>query len=711
MNRSDHLKSLLFLVLMGGFVIGVTACGNRPGGAGIGVGTGSDGDAGDGGGGSDGGGDLGDPDIDVSPLSIAFNDDDPTSTNPASITVNNNGTRVLSVSETTLTGSAAFSITDGGAPFTVAAGATHLIEITFGTISVDTEAAILTVTSDDPDESAVSVQLLGGASNVIDSAVDQDRSFGDLFADPGEPDYFIDGSISISGDVEIEPGVTLAFEPGATITVSDSGSIHAVGTADEPIVFTGTVETPGNWIGINVFSNNPLNEIRFAQVSFGGNRLGSGQSVEANVYVQSTGSLSITDSSITDGRGYGIAIEDGAVITEFARNSFARNQEAPLRIPTGLLGSLDDASTFAVENANEYIDVFGGDVDDDAIWKAQDVPYHFEGTPSIAADVVILPGFVGEFETNAGWLVADSGSLSAVGTAASPITLTGAVEAAGQWRGVNIFSANPLNELTHCVIAYAGSSLGSGQSELAGVYLQSTSALTLSNTSIESSGGFGLSAESGASLNGFSTNRFTGNVEAAVYIPATLAGRMDAASTFMGGNGMDWVNVRGAAITADAQLVALDVPYRFEDNGTTIDAAVTIEAGATLAFASNAGIAVSDGGSLAASGSSGDPILFTADSEYESGTGTAGYWRTLNFFSASPANVLDNVVLEFGGGQLGSGQSQPANLYIQSTGNVTLTNSTLRSSGGWATYTENGGTLTESGNTFSGNASGDVGTP
>ena len=657
------------------------------------------------------GGVLGDPDIDVFPLSIVFNEDDPASTNPSTITVSNNGTRVLSISATTIEGSAAFSITDGAAPLVVAAGASRVIEVMFGTISVDTEAAVLRIESDDPDEAAIQVQLLGGASNVIDATVDQDRTFGNLFADPNEPDYYIDRSISVTGDISIEPGVTIAYEAGAALTVQTDGSINLVGTAQEPVVLTGTTEAAGTWIGVNIFSNNPRNEIRFAQIAFAGNRLGSGQQVAANVYVQSGASLSISDTSITDGRAYGMAAETGAMITEFARNSFARNEEAPMRIPANLVGAIDADSTFVGGNTNEYIEVFPSSIEDDAEWNGQDAPYRFDGAPTIDAAVVILPGFTAEFEANAELRVSADGSISAVGTADNKITFRGAVEAPGTWRSINVFSFNPLNELTHCVVAHAGGSLGSGQNGSACVYIQSSGALSLTNSRIEDSGSLGLMAEQGASILEFAANEFVSNTDAAVDIPASLAGMMDGASMLAGGNGDEWVNIDGDNVVDDATWNALDVPYRFEDNSTSIDAAVTIEAGASLAFAVDAGLQVSASGSLNADAGSGDAILFTADREYSEGTGTPGFWRSVNFFSNSPANVMDNVIVEFAGGSLGSGQNQSANVYVQSSASLTLTNSIVRSSGGFAAWVETNGTLTESDNTFSNNASGDVGTP
>lgn len=73
----------------------------------------------------------------------------------------------------------------------------------------------------------------------------------------------VDGNTDVEGTLTIEPGVTLRFDRGTLLSMAGTssasgngdlalGSLHAVGTADRPIVFTSASATPaaGDWGGL-----------------------------------------------------------------------------------------------------------------------------------------------------------------------------------------------------------------------------------------------------------------------------------------------------------------------------------------------------------------------------------------------------------------------------------------------------------------------------
>lgn len=76
------------------------------------------------------------------------------------------------------------------------------------------------------------------------------------------------GNYTLKGIVKVAPGVTLTIEPGATFTATKSevsglvvlkgGKINAVGTADQPIVFTSDNKKPGDWCGITIYGDAPI---------------------------------------------------------------------------------------------------------------------------------------------------------------------------------------------------------------------------------------------------------------------------------------------------------------------------------------------------------------------------------------------------------------------------------------------------------------------
>jgi hypothetical protein len=77
--------------------------------------------------------------------------------------IRNEGYQGLSVTSTNLTGASAaeFAIVSGGAPFTVAPGATHEVTVTFAPASVGTKAATLAIASNDAGRNQLNVALAG----------------------------------------------------------------------------------------------------------------------------------------------------------------------------------------------------------------------------------------------------------------------------------------------------------------------------------------------------------------------------------------------------------------------------------------------------------------------------------------------------------------------------------------------------------------------
>ncbi|ROI00415.1 hypothetical protein [Chryseobacterium daecheongense] len=79
------------------------------------------------------------------------------------------------------------------------------------------------------------------------------------------------GNYTLEGIVKVADGATLTIEAGATFTVSTAvtsslvvlqgGKILALGTANEPIVFTTTAKTPGGWGGITIYGKAPIKAV------------------------------------------------------------------------------------------------------------------------------------------------------------------------------------------------------------------------------------------------------------------------------------------------------------------------------------------------------------------------------------------------------------------------------------------------------------------
>lgn len=79
------------------------------------------------------------------------------------------------------------------------------------------------------------------------------------------------GNYTLDGIVKITNNATITIEAGATfnvvttktsgLVILQDGNINAVGTASEPIVFTTSTKTPGDWGGITIYGNAPIKAV------------------------------------------------------------------------------------------------------------------------------------------------------------------------------------------------------------------------------------------------------------------------------------------------------------------------------------------------------------------------------------------------------------------------------------------------------------------
>jgi len=205
-------------------------------------------------------------------------------------------------------------------------------------------------------------------------------------------------------------------------------------------------------------------------------------------------------------------------------------------------------------------------------------------------------------------------------------------------------------------------------------------------------------ADSGTALTEFAANEFSDNEGAAVYVPTTMAGSLDADSTYASGNGTDAARVFNRDVQEDATWPG--IPYHFDGSNHRIaGGAVTVEPAAQFTFGEGARITVFEGASFAAEGTSDAPITF------EGATASPGHWQGINYRSTNPNNSLDNVEIAYGGA------NGWANVYLSGGAQASVTNSTLRDSATWGLYAEDGTTLDASNNTYENNAEGGVRTP
>ena len=158
----------------------------------------------------------------------------------------------------------------------------------------------------------------------------------------------------------------------------------------------------------------------------------------------------------------------------------------------------------------------------------------------------------------------------------------------------------------------------------------------------------------------------------------------------------------GGTLNVDATWSPGNGTYVVDNLSIATGATLTIEPGTVVKFARYGAMIMN--GTLIADGEPGQEIYFTSINDDDVGGDTngdgdtvspaPGDWYDLDFYGDNPNNLLDNVVIRYGGAGATGG------VYLNDT-SLTLTDSTITNNGQYGIYGI-GSSLTVTGNTISG---------
>ena len=134
--------------------------------------------------------------------------------------------------------------------------------------------------------------------------LDWDDTYNDTTLHKLNAPYYVDNAVYYKGSLlTIEPGVKIVMDSGAAFNLH-GGAIRAVGTAADPIIFTGEKAERDYWNGIDFFySGSSQNRLENVKVLYGGSGKG------ANVYVGNGSYLKIQNSVLAHSSGYGVCLD------------------------------------------------------------------------------------------------------------------------------------------------------------------------------------------------------------------------------------------------------------------------------------------------------------------------------------------------------------------------------------------------------------------
>jgi hypothetical protein len=303
--------------------------------------------------------------------------------------------------------------------------------------------------------------------------------------------------------------------------------LNATGTEENPVIFRGVTAGKGTWLGIGFNSSSPNNKLIYCDISGGGSGdLYNASDFAANITMQCESKVTIQHTSITESGGFGIyMLEEDAQLVNFEENMLTHNELAPILIHLPQVDQLDAASSYAEENGRAYIQVFGQAIEAANLTIAKlEVPYRIGQDESgrvtyVEKALVIEPGVILEFETAAGLIlggpsvdcIPTTGSLHAEGTAEEPIIFRGATEGQGTWRGIGINSSTAANLLKYCEISGGGASQMYNAGGQGNLVLHCEGKVTVENSTIKDSGGWGVDFVQGGNNLDASDNVFENN--------------------------------------------------------------------------------------------------------------------------------------------------------------------------------------------------------
>jgi Right handed beta helix region len=307
-------------------------------------------------------------------------------------------------------------------------------------------------------------------------------------------DYLIQGTLSVTSLLTIEPGTVLRFTQDSELVIGPGGVLNAVGTPTARIRMEGVNKTKGYWDGISFNGARP-SRIEYTDIESAG-QTGYYKNYAAVSGVD--GTLSFKHNTVSGSYATGMSInkENYLFIKEFSNNVFYDNLGYGLRVSAQQTTILDAASDYlgtskGLPNGAPYVKIDWDDVYGSTTIHKLNAPYYVSialyykgGLLTIEPGVKIVMDSGATFNMH-------GGALKAVGTATDPIIFTGEKAQNGYWDGLDFFySGSSSNRMEHVQVLYGGAGKG------ANVYVGNGSYLNISNSRLGFSDTYGLCLDS-----------------------------------------------------------------------------------------------------------------------------------------------------------------------------------------------------------------------
>jgi len=553
------------------------------------------------------------------------------------------------------------------------------------------------------DSDEVMITAIAAGTQEIGGNYSEELHLIKITEDPDVPDYIVTSTLSMTAKLRIDPGVRIHVSSDALIRIRPNGTIEANGTSAEPIIITGAGNMAGYWRGIWSESSDFDNVLNHVHISGAGSNNITTSAPRAGLHV-SGARININHCVFSNIDGYGISAISTGVQIPLENCTFSQNSQGAMRITAGQMRFIDSETDFN----NHEIVITGATLNDDVdhVWPAPlNGNYRFTALMSIFDNVTIEEGAVLLFDTDVLLRFrGSSGKYQVLGSEENPVIFKGATEQAGSWRGILIESSSIENRFEHAHFYHAGhDDLVSGYGRAA-IGMGSNVRGSFSDLHFDNINGYGIYIRYNSTSVSLENLNFGQNLsQGAIRMLAEQIADLDNQSNFNNNH----VVVHGGQIPEGEDVewpVLLNGSYLFTTLAT-IYGKVTIQPGAILEFDNDVMMRVRTNGILVANGTASDNIVFTRRS------GSMEHWRGLSIETNSLENSMDHVEISYAGNTDLIGNIGQTNLGVSNNARLTITNSLISNSLGYGIWVRAGGELTQSNNTFTGNAQGNINEP
>ncbi|MEO8182366.1 MAG: hypothetical protein ABI895_26315 [Deltaproteobacteria bacterium] len=303
------------------------------------------------------------------------------------------------------------------------------------------------------------------------------------------------------------PGTTVLMEAAAYLDAD--AQLVAIGTADQPIVFTSSsaAPLPGDWQCVRVGQNASNSQLEHVIFEYGGQPCGATGAGNATTLDVAAPLRGIRDVTVRDSLNHGIMLSSSAAVRAFSNNHFARNGDASIQLDAAQILQLGTGNSF--EDADDYIEVVAGStLSSNGTWLNQGVPFRVQSmVVAPGLDVTVAAGV--RVEMLGGTIDAFNANFNLEGTEAEPVVFTSAQKnpKPGDWGCLSYSYTSVTPHIDHAIFEYAGSGSGClGSSTKAALVAPNSSNVT--NTIFRYIDGVGISARDNCNVNDWCQNQF-----------------------------------------------------------------------------------------------------------------------------------------------------------------------------------------------------------